>query len=170
MARPNGPRLLKVLAVGAGGAASLVAALSSAAPALAVGRLSAGPASLPSCSIVPASTVKWLLGEAAQPPVETHPVPSGTTCTYAVGSNSLGVQITFLQVTLPAFEAVEQDYLRSGAIKISGIGQAAFAVGPRNNTYQNLFLYGAGYNMGITAEAPLPKLENLAKAVLARLQ
>jgi hypothetical protein len=87
-----------------------------------------------------------------------------------VGTNSLGVQITLLQVTLPAFEAVEQDYLKSGAIKVSGIGQAAFAVSSRNSTYENFFFYGDGYNMGIIAQAPLPRLVNLARAVLARLQ
>jgi hypothetical protein len=118
---------------------------------------------------VPASTIKWLLDEPAQPPLETHPVPSGTTCTYAVGDNGLGVQVTFLHVPWPAFEAAEQDYLKDGATRVSGIGQAAFAVGPADDTYENLFFYGDGYNMGITAQAPLPKLEDLAKAVLARL-
>ena len=119
---------------------------------------------------MPAVIVRSLVGEPAQTAVETHPVPSGTTCTYAVGSNSLGVQVTFLPVTLAAFEAVEQDYLKGGATKVPGLGQAAFALAPRNTTYENLFFYGSGYNLGIIAAAPLPKMVNLAKAVLDRLQ
>jgi hypothetical protein len=43
-------------------------------------------------------------------------------------------------------------------------------VASRTTTYENLFFYGDGYNIGITAEAPLPKMVNLAKAVLTRLQ
>jgi hypothetical protein len=171
MARRNGPRLLKVLAAGAAASAGLVAALCSAGvPALASARPVAAPASLPSCSIVPSWTVRSALDQDAQAPVETHPVPSGTTCTYSVGTNSLGVQVTFLEVPWPAFQAVEQDYLKSGAIKVYGVGQPAFAVASRTTTYENLFFYGDGYNMGITAEAPLPKMVDLAKAVLARLQ
>jgi hypothetical protein len=170
MARPNGPRLLKVLAAGA--SAGLVAAFCSAAaaPAMAAGRPAAAPVTLPSCSIVPSWTVRSALGQDAQAPVETHPVPSGTTCTYAVGTNSLGVQVTFLQVPWSAFLAVEQDYLKGGAMKVYGVGQPAFAVASRTTTYENLFFYGDGYNIGITAEAPLPKIVNLAKAVLTRLQ
>lgn len=171
MARPNGPRLLKVLAAGA--CAGLVAAFGSAAaaPAMAAaGRPAASPLTLPSCSIVPSWTVRSVLGQDAQVPVETHPVPSGTTCTYAVGTNSLGVQVTFLQVPWSAFLAVEQDYLKGGAMKVYGVGQPAFAVASRTTTYENLFFYGDGCNIGITAEVPLPKMGNLAKAVLTRLQ
>ena len=62
-----------------------------------------------------------------------HPAPGGTTCTYAVGTNSLGVQVTFLQVPWPAFEAVEQDYLKGGAMKVDGVGQPAFAVASRTH-------------------------------------
>ena len=173
MARPNGPRLLKVVAAGASAlvAAGLVAALGPvAAPALAAGRPSPGPADLPSCTILPAWTIKSVLGEAAQPPVQANPAPGGTSCTYAVGTNSLGVQVTFLQVPWSAFETVEQDYLKGGATKVYDVGQAAFAVASGDTTYENLFFYGGGYNMGITAEAPLPKLVDLAKAVLTRLQ
>jgi hypothetical protein len=137
--------------------------------ALAAGRASPAPAALPSCSIVAPGTIRSVLGVAAEPPVETHPVPSGTTCTYAVGANSLGVQITFLQVSWPAFEAVEQDYLKGGAMKVDGLGQAAFAVSSRTTPYENLFFYGDGYNMGVIAQAPLPKLVDLAKAALTRL-
>ena len=111
-----------------------------------------------------------MLGEAAQPAVQASTAPGGTSCTYAVGTNSLGVQVTFLQVPWPAFETVEQDYLKGGATKVDGVGQAAFAVASRRTTYEALFFYGGGYNMGITAEAPLPKLVDLAKAVLTRLQ
>jgi hypothetical protein len=152
-------------------AAGLVAALGPvAAPALAAGRPSPGPADLPSCTILPAWTIKSVLGEAAQPPVQANPAPGGTSCTYAVGTNSLGVQVTFLQVPWSAFETVEQDYLKGGATKVYDVGQAAFAVASGDTTYENLFFYGGGYNMGITAEAPLPKLVDLAKAVLTRLQ
>jgi hypothetical protein len=160
---------VKVLAISAGAAAGLMAALCPAAPALGASRPSPGAAALPSCDILPSSTIRLVLGEVAQPPVETHPAPSGTTCTYAVGTNSLGVQVTFLQVPWSAFEAVEQDYLKGGATKVYGVGQPAFAVTSRTTTYENLFFYGDGYNMGITAEAPLPKMVNLAKAVLTRL-
>jgi len=175
MERPNGPRLLKVIAAGA--SAGLVAALGgSVAPAMAAGRPAPVPgpaaaaATLPSCNIVPSWTVRSVLGQDAQAAVETHPVPGGTTCTYAVGTNSLGVQVTFLQVPWPAFESVEQDYLKGGALKVYGVGQPAFAVASPTTTYENLFFYADGYNIGITAEAPLPRIVNLAKAVLARLQ
>ena len=105
MERPNGPRLLKVITAGA--SAGLVAALGgSVAPAMAAGRPapprgSRRHATLPSCNIVPSWTVRSVLGQDAQAAVETHPVPGGTTCTYAVGTNSLGVQVTFLQVPWP---------------------------------------------------------------------
>jgi hypothetical protein len=86
-----------------------------------------------------------------------------------VGSNSLGVQVTFLQVPWPAFMAVEQAYLKGGAMKVYGVGQPAFVVAARTTTYENLFFYGDGYNIGITAQAPVPKMVSLAKAVLTRL-
>jgi hypothetical protein len=87
-----------------------------------------------------------------------------------VGTNSLGVQLTFLQVSWSAFEAVEQDYLKGGALKVDGVGQAGFVVATPGTTYENLFFYAGGYNTGITAEAPLSKLVELAKALSARLQ
>ncbi len=153
------------------GAAGLVVAFCPlAAPALAAGHPSPAPADLASCSVLPAVTVRSVLGEAAQPAVQASTAPGGTSCTYAVGTNSLGVQVTFLQVPWPAFETVEQDYLKGGATKVDGVGQAAFAVASRRTTYEALFFYGGGYNMGITAQAPLPKLVDLAKAVLTRLQ
>ncbi len=153
------------------GAAGLVVAFCPlAAPALAAGHPSPAPADLASCSVLPAVTVRSVLGEAAQPAVQASTAPGGTSCTYAVGNNSLGVQVTFLQVPWPAFETVEQDYLKGGATKVDGVGQAAFAVASRRTTYEALFFYGGGYNMGITAQAPLPKLVDLAKAVLTRLQ
>jgi hypothetical protein len=151
--------------------APVAAALSAAAtPALASGRTVMGPAGPPPCSVLPVWTVRSLLGEEAQTPVQARSAPGGTTCAYAVGTNSLGVQVTFLQVPWPAFETVEQDYLKNGAVNVPGIGQAAFAVASRGTTYENLFFYGDGYNIGITAEAPLSKMENLAKALLVRLQ
>ncbi len=150
--------------------AGLVTALGPTGAALAAGRPYPAPAASPSCSLVPPVMVRSALGEPAQAPVEAHPVPSATTCTYAVGTNSLGVQVTFLQVSWSAFEAVEQDYLKGGAMKVDGLGQAAFAVSSRSTPYENLFFYGDGYNMGVIAEAPLAKMVDLARAVLTRLQ
>ena len=159
-----------VLVTGVAVTGGVLTALCPAGAALAAGRPSPVPAPSPSCSIVPPGTVRSALGEPAQSPVESHPVPSATTCTYAVGTNSLGVQVTFLQVSWSAFEAVEQDYLKGGAMKVDDLGQDAFAVSSRSTPYENLFFYGDGYNMGVIAEAPLAKMVNLAKDVLTRLQ
>ncbi len=173
MDRPRGRRLPKIRAAVAltvpCSAVLCSAVLYPAVPALAAERPSPAPAAAPSCSLVPPGTVRLALGQPAQSPVEAHPVASATTCTYAVGTNSLGVQVTFLPVSWPAFAAVEQAYLKGGAMKVDGLGQAAFAVSSRSTPYENLFFYGDGYNMGVIAEAPLAKMVNLAKAVLTRL-
>jgi hypothetical protein len=127
------------------------------------------PSPVPWCALVPLWTVRSVLGEDVGPPVEARTVPGGTTCTYAVGANSLAVQLTFLTLAYSAFQAVENDYLKTGALRVDGIGQAAFAVASGNGDYENLYFYGNGLNIGISAAAPLPRLEVLAKLLLAKL-
>lgn len=122
-----------------------------------------------SCSIVTAATIKSDLGLKVSAPKSLGSASSDLHCDYAIGSNPLGVQISFVAESLSTFQSLAKAYTGSGDPTISGVGQDGFAssVHSTGTSASDISFYAGGYDVTVGAVASLSSVEKVGKLLAA---